>query len=165
MDIACLPRQLYLDLDGVLADFDALAEAILDTDNIYKFEFVYGPEEFWRRLNEWPTFFEDLNMKHDAHLLWSSVRHLDPIILTALPRTNGERVEKQKRAWVARHLGENVRVITCPTKDKPNYCRPGDVLVDDRAVNREAWMRRGGGFVVHTHTYGTLRELRLIGIL
>jgi hypothetical protein len=98
--------KLYIDLDGVLADFDSSAEAILRTDNIYKYEFVWGPDKFWERINKQPSFFRDLPLKADARHLWAKVSHLEPTILTALPRENGERVDTQKRAWVATYFGK-----------------------------------------------------------
>lgn len=38
----------------------------------------------------------------------------------------------QQRKWCKRELGEDVPVITCMSRDKHTYCRPGNVLIDDR---------------------------------
>lgn len=156
---------LYLNLDGVLADFDRSAGQILKTDNIYKFEFVHGPDEFWRRINAVPRFFQQLQQMPDAGVLWASVRHLSPHILTALPKTDPDRVDRQKRAWVSVNFGSGVQVTTCPTKDKPRYCSPGDILVDDRAVNREAWKAQGGTFLLHTSARDTVAALKALGVI
>lgn len=157
---------LYLDLDGVLADFDSRAEAILGTDNIYKYEYVYGTDTFWRAIHKGdPCFFENLSMMPDADELWDATRHVNPVILTALPKSGANRVDEQKRQWVARHLSPAAKVITCLAHEKPNYCEPGDVLVDDRAVNRAAWEAKGGRFVVHTDARRTINELRSMGVI
>lgn len=157
---------IYLDYDGVLADFDKAAEQALGTDNIYKYEFVWGPDKFWERLNENPYFFRELSLRRDARKLWEGVSHLDPIILTALPRENGERVNQQKRAHIAENFQlQGDRVITCPTKDKPNFCKPGDILIDDRAVNRDAWIAKGGIYIIHTDAFKTLIALNALGII
>ncbi|KAA3452719.1 hypothetical protein C7I87_00635 [Mesorhizobium sp. SARCC-RB16n] len=162
---------IYLDLDGVLADFDAGAGNILGTDNIYKWEFVHGPKAFWDKLNVYPNFFGGLPLKDDAMVLWNAVRALDPVVLTALPKKDATDVDTQKRTWVKRHLrhpfgsGMTTRVITCETKDKPNFCEPGDVLVDDRAVNREAWEAAGGIYVLHTSAASTVLYLKALGII
>lgn len=155
---------IYVDLDGVLADFDKSAEAQLNTDNIYKYEFIWGPEKFWTEMNKDEEFFRWLDKKEDARHLWDSIAHLDPIILTALPKTGAERVDRQKRAWV----GENfpgTEVITCPTKDKPKHCKPGDILIDDRAVNRDAWIKAGGTYLIHTTAARTIAALQALGII
>lgn len=157
--------KLFLDLDGVLADFDKSAERILGTDNIYKFEFVYGPELLWKMLHSDSLFFAKLNMMEDGSVLWNAVKHLEPTILTALPSTGAEKVDIQKRDWVRRWLGPNVPVITGRTKDKPKYASPGAILVDDRAVNKAAWEAAGGSYIVHTSAYKTIYELRKQGII
>jgi hypothetical protein len=156
---------LYLDLDGVLANFDLGAGVILGTDNIYKWEFIHGPEAFWDQLNAYPNFFGSLPLMADARELWSGVRAAKPVILTALPKVDADEVERQKRAWVKHHLGADVQVICCQTKDKPQFCSPGDVLVDDRAVNKEAWEKLGGHYVVHTYAAKSVQLLKAIGIV
>jgi hypothetical protein len=158
------PNQLFLDLDGVLADFDRTAREIVGMDS-YKFEFLHGGNEFWRRMNEVDDLFNTFHPMPDAFELWDAVKHLNPFILTALPHTNADVVDAQKRRWVRRHLGSSVPVFTCETSDKPLYCSPGDVLVDDRTVNRTAWRRRGGRFVQHTSARESLDQLRSLGIL
>jgi hypothetical protein len=90
--------------------------------------------------------------------------HLDPIILTALPREGAEKVDRQKRQWVRDYFGE-YEVITCQTKDKPNYCKPGDILIDDRAVNRDRWIKKGGTYIIHTTAARTVGALQALGII
>ena len=157
-------------MDGVLADFDKSAEAILKTDNIYKYEFIWGPDKFWEEINRFPNFFKDLDAMEDARHLWSKIKHLDPEVLTALPRENGERVAEQKRNWIERWdritgASSYTTVHTCPTKDKPKLCKPGDILIDDRAVNRDAWIKAGGTYIIHTSANNTLTTLRALGVI
>jgi hypothetical protein len=155
---------IFLDLDGVLADFDTLAGRMLKTDNIYKYEFVHGADAFWAGINQDPNFFANLPLKADALELWFAVKPYKPIILTALPHTGAERVDHQKRQWCRTYLGE-VSVITCQTKEKPDYCKPGDVLVDDRAINRERWEARGGRFLLHQNATATNVALNHYGYI
>lgn len=158
--------KIYVDLDGVLADFDKAAEDILATDNIYKYEFIWGADVFWKKINAFPNFFRDLPLKEDALKLWTTIERFNPEILTALPRDNGERVSEQKRAWVKHHLGSPSPVVhTCMTKDKPKLCAPGDILIDDRAVNRDAWMAAGGTYIIHTRAYRTIMTLEALGVI
>lgn len=153
---------LYLDLDGVLADFDTGANHVLGCDSHYKFSFVHGDEKMWDTLNAADEFFYNLPPMPDAGHLWDSVRHLNPIILTAVPKENPEASARQKRAWVAENLGIDVQVITCRTYEKPNYCLPGDILVDDRTVNAKLWNARGGDFIWHIDAISTLGKLQYL---
>src|SRR5689334_8549336 len=97
---------LFLDLDGVLADFDAHIEALFGTPPA---ELPLG--EMWRRAAATPGFFETMPMTADAMELWSFCEPYEPRILTGLPR--GTWAEAQKRRWVAQHLGPHVLVVAC----------------------------------------------------
>jgi hypothetical protein len=158
-------RKLFLDLDGVLADFESRAKAILACEDIRRYEFVYGAEDMWSKLNAVGDFFRSMEFMDGAVRLWSKVKHLNPTILTAIPKTNPESAERQKRDWVRFKLGRDAEVITCLTKDKPNYCAPGAILVDDRAVNRKEWEAKGGILVLHENALTTIDTLRAIGVL
>ena len=154
---------LYLDLDGVLANFDKAAMECLGTDNIYKYEFVWGSQKFWQKIKARPNFFADLEVMPGAVELFNAVAHLNPVILTALPNTGFEDVAKQKMLWGQVEFG--CRVITCETLEKPQFCRAGDILIDDRAVNRDAWLRKGGTYIIHTTAERTIGTLKALGII
>ena len=80
--------------------------------------------------------------------LWSRIEQYNPIILTGVPPHSATVVE-QKIKWCQRELGPNVQVITCATKDKPNYCTYGFILIDDRTDNWNAWNKKGGKFILY----------------
>lgn len=156
--------QIYLDMDGVLADFDAAACKALGTDNSYKWEWIHGTKAFWDTLFANDNFFFDLPPMPDAMVLFDAVAHLKPIVLTALPKTGAAEVGRQKRDWIAKHLGD-VPVITCQTSEKPDFCLRGDVLVDDRSVNRTKWIGRGGHYVLHTSAADSVAQMRELGVI
>lgn len=157
--------KIYVDLDGVLADFDSAAQKMLNTDNHYKYDFIWGPEAYWKRLHANGDFFAQLEPMPDAYELWDAVSPFKPVILTALPKTEGERVDRQKRKWVHDYINIDAEVITCATKDKPKFCKPGDILIDDRAVNLEAWKSKGGIYIIHTDAARTIGTLKALGVI
>ncbi|MGH0299320.1 5' nucleotidase, NT5C type [Sinorhizobium meliloti] len=156
---------IYLDLDGVLADFDKRACEVLNGECHYRYDFIHGGDALWASLNAVPDFFRSFDPMPDAHVLWDAVKHLDPVILTALPKTNAGVVDDQKRRWVAAHFGIHVRVITCETKDKPLHCKPGDILIDDRSVNLNRWNKKGGTFILHSRATFTVAKLKQLGVI
>jgi hypothetical protein len=159
---------IYVDLDGVLADYDSRANEVLNTDNHYKYEFIWGKEVYWHRVSASNNFFGKLSPMSDASLLWSTVRKVapyKPVILTALPSTDSEAVDRQKRRWVKDHIQHDAEVITCQTHEKPNYCKPGDILIDDRAINRDAWLAKGGTYIIHTTAERTIGALQALGVI
>lgn len=156
-------------MDGVLADFDAGAQRQLGTDNTYKFEFVHGTKAFWDGLNKSPYFFADLPPMRDMEVLLDAVSNTRVGVLTALPHSEAASVETQKREWVREHvefyLNGPVPVVCCLTKDKPDYCTPGSVLIDDRAINRDMWTLKGGRFIVHTDARSSIYQLKNFGVI
>ncbi len=153
--------QLYLDLDGVLADFDAGAERILGM-HPGDYQDLYGPGRFWKSLSGAPEFYARLPLMADAMDLYTAVSHLRPIILTGLPI--GKWAEPQKRAWVQEHF-PGVEVITTLARHKSRYCKPGDVLVDDRVKYSDLWEAAGGVFIHHRDANSSIAELRSRGLL
>ena len=154
-------RQIYLDCDGVLADFDKGAEAILGMPP-GRFEKRYNPGLFWKRLAQAPDFFDSLPPMADAYALYEAVKHKDPIILTGLPRGNW--AEPQKRRWAEAHF-PGVPVITTMAALKREHCHPGDALVDDRVKHRKLWEDAGGVFIVHTDARSSIEALRAKGFI
>jgi len=154
-------RQIYLDCDGVLADFEGAARAILGVPSA-AFEQRHGAAQFWKRLAAVDGFFERLDLLPDAMVLYEAVKAKGPIILTGMP--HGKWAEPQKRAWAARHF-PGVPIITTMAALKREHCHPGDVLVDDRDQHRRLWEDAGGLFIHHRSALTSIAELKAAGYL
>jgi hypothetical protein len=154
-------KQIYLDCDGVLADFDKAALAILGLPS-QVFEQRHGAGEFWRRLSRADGFFEHLDLLPDALELYEAVKARGPVILTGMP--HGRWAEPQKRRWAARHF-PGVPVITTSAALKREHCHPGDVLVDDRDQHRLLWEQAGGHFIHHSSAKASIEALSAAGYL
>lgn len=148
-------RKLYLDCDGVLADFDRGAEQVFGMPP-KAFEERYGRGRFWARLAQTPDFFGKLPLMPGATRLFAAVRHLHPVILTGLPRGNWAAAQKVR--WAARHF-PGTEIITTLAADKRNHCGTGDVLVDDNTKYRHLWQHAGGIFVHYRDVDQALQEL------
>lgn len=154
---------LFIDLDGVLADFDSGVQAVTG-----KLPSEMSPKQMWPRLARTQGFYADLDWMPDGRELWDYVVTRDPIVLTGLPL--GKWAEPQKLAWCRRELGADVEVITCMTRQKPKIARDRvgadatPVLVDDRDKIRRAWEEMGGIFVHHTSARESIAELADLGL-
>jgi hypothetical protein len=148
-------RQLFLDCDGVLADFDAGAREVLGMSP-RAFEDRHGRREFWRRIARARDFYASLPLMSDARTLFGAVAHLDPIILTGLPLGNW--AAPQKVRWAEEHF-PGTHIITCMARDKYRHMEGADVLVDDRSDHRDKWEAAGGIFVHHRDARTSLRQL------
>lgn len=147
--------QIYLDCDGVLADFDSYATEYFGMPP-KEYEAQKGSSVFWAELQSKGNFYRDLPVMHDANILVDGVRHLAPIILTGVPRGNW--AEEQKIAWAKEHF-PGIPVITCRAADKRDHGTIGDVLIDDRAHYRHRWIQMGGVFISHFDAKSSLNAL------
>lgn len=146
---------IYLDCDGVLADFDAYAEKVFGM-HPRKFEETVGSKEFWKTIHTHEDFFEKLPLHKDAMTLFDAVSHLHPIILTGCPR--GGWAEEQKCRWAAKHF-PNTEIICCMSADKAKYCNQGDVIIDDWPKHRSKWIAAGGIWISHYDAVTSLDTL------
>ncbi|QNM83160.1 hypothetical protein H8M03_02030 [Sphingomonas sabuli] len=149
---------LFLDCDGVLADFEAGAAVLLGASSA-DFQKRHGPGAFWKRLAGHGNFYGDLPEMPDAQQLFKAVKHLRPTILTGLPL--GKWAAPQKERWAAEHF-PGVPIITTMARQKHEHMERGDVLVDDRENHRQLWEDAGGIFVHHQNAADTIRQLAAI---
>ena len=149
-------RQLYLDCDGVLADFDKGATAVLGLPP-RAYEERHGLGRFWQQLARAPDFYFGLPLMDDAMELFEEVRHLDPVILTGLP--HGNWAADQKVRWAAKYV-PGTRIITTMARDKRDHAKEGDVLVDDQLRHSALCIEAGGVFIHHHRAAQSLAELR-----
>ena len=149
-----MPR-LFLDADGVLADFDRSARELLGASP-KEYIAKHGRGAFWKRLAKTPNFFGTLPEMADARILFDAVKHLKPTILTGLP--TGSWSAPQKVEWAAEHF-PGVPIITCMARDKHKHMNRSDVLVDDRENHRAAYEAAGVVFIHHRNAEDSLRQL------
>lgn len=100
-------KTFYLDLDGVMADFDKAFPERFGVSHIDMEKKV-----MWKHIEKDPEFFVNLPPMEGALEAWGSWMHwMNPIILTACSVSHFESVAKQKREWVRKHLGRGVQMI------------------------------------------------------
>lgn len=150
---------LFLDLDGVFADFEGhFTRCFGQTSK----EAAAREGSIWGMIDQHPDFFlETPLLSGSPDLLWlaSELSYAPPIFLTACPPSpRYNRVAAQKKEWVKQHLGAGFLVLpvcghlsTGYAQVKPNYMQnPGDILVDDYGKNCVAWKEAGGVAIQHT---------------
>lgn len=138
---------LFCDLDGVLADFEQGVN-----NKFTKPSNEIHSSLMWKVINNSKSFFETLPWMPRGKELWDRIKHRKPIILTGVPKGSKTGAE-QKRKWCADNLGQHIKVITCATKEKPNYCLPNSILIDDRPDNLNAWNLKGGKFILYDEEF------------
>lgn len=147
--------QIFLDCDGVLADFDTKAREVLGRCP-REHEAEFGRGDFWTRLQHYPDFYNTLPLMPDAMRLYKAVKHLNPTILTGCPK--GDWAQPQKQEWVSRYF-PGVPLTMCRSADKSFHMNPGDVIIDDWPEHRQTWIDKGGVWITHTSAAESLKVL------
>lgn len=151
-------REIYLDLDGVFADFFGATQYRLG-----KHYRQMPPREAWKVLERVPHLFRDLPLLPDAQQLWDGLQGKGTLrFLTAVPRPTGflKTAAQDKVLFVEANLSRTTPVIT--VRDgvtKARWANPGAVLIDDTPRNIDAWVAAGGIGILHTSAQTTLDKL------
>jgi len=153
VDMCDIRAPIFCDLDGVLVDFEAGIKKIFK-----KLPNEIPKKVMWATVAKVRGFYANLPWMKDGKELWESIKRFNPIILTAAPK--GSWAEKQKREWVNRELGAQVRMIVSTTKYE--HCPPSippAILIDDRNSHCENWTRAGGNAILHSSATATIGRL------
>jgi 5'(3')-deoxyribonucleotidase len=153
---------LYIDMDGVVADFDEYAARTL---GVPPSQGIY-PDEIWYNLASNSRLYRDLIKTEYADQLidecvdFALTKDYDILFLTAVPKGNDVKWAFYDKVIWAQNYYPNIPVHFGPfSKDKHQHCKPGDILIDDRLSNIEEWRAAGGIAIHHTNINSTLYEL------
>jgi 5'(3')-deoxyribonucleotidase len=159
-------KTLYLDMDGVVADWVAGCALIIgyelpDPNAMY-------PNEDWAKIREDQHLFAKLpKMALADDLVTLARKFRDELdwelkFLTAVPHGNDMPwTFWDKMQWCQRYYPDIPTMFGPYSRDKWRHCTPGDILVDDRPDNCASW-REHGGVSVHVAEYniaGAIGEL------
>ncbi len=159
-------KHVFIDLDGVLADFHTSAMRIHGRMDALKawppgewdIEKVVGctVDEFWKKIDDdhsfWP-WLEPTAWKDE--LLAMSASFFDRMSFLTSPSRH-PLCFSGKRAWAIRHLPENANLILCKTKDL--IAREDRLLIDDSDKNVKAWEGAGGKAILFPRMWNALHE-------
>lgn len=145
---------IYIDMDGVLADFNTKAREVLgatEADSDAAAQAGRWPREKWETLKEIHNFYRILPKTPFADRLMTTARkYRDELgwnlyILTAIPKGNDVPEAFQDKVEWIQEFYPDVKIRFGPySKDKAAHCRAGDILVDDRYDNCQSWTQAGG---------------------
>ena len=165
---------IYLDMDGVLADFDrgvnelcglrASSQDGKDNDPGYD-------DRMWEAIRKVDHFYGRLKLMPGAKEMFDLLygKYGDRCeILTGIPKPKRGIAEagEDKTAWVKRLLSDRIRVNIVYREEKPRFCRGREsVLIDDREGNIREWEEMGGTGILHVSAEKTLAELKRAKLL
>ena len=148
-----MTNTFYLDMDGVVADWDTAASAFLGRptrDADPRTHYKNTPEE-WQRIKTQSRFYRDLPlMPRCSELVDLARRYRDGLgwkllFLTAVPKDDDVPwAYYDKVLWAQIHFPDIPVHFGPHSWDKAKHCTQGDMLVDDRPDNCSSWINAGG---------------------
>lgn len=153
---------IYLDLDGVFADYRGSFAKILGRD------YHEDPEWAWSFLEQEQELYRKLSLLPGALDLLQSIGRAAAAagermtFLTALPlRTGYLATAAEDKVWWVRHVLLSDLPVICVAhwKEKKTYAGPSNVLIDDSARNIVEWQESGGVGILHTTPSLTMQRL------
>ena len=162
--------KVYLDMDGVLADFDQRFRDLSGMEPS-EFENKYGRKAFWDLIDEEHKikFWVGIKPMDGASALVDAVKDYDYELLTS------PSAKKQsylgKILWVKNHTGDvfpsKPRINFKKAKEKhlikPQLAKT-DILIDDREDTIGRWNAAGGTGIVYKSIGQTLSDLKKLGL-
>ena len=147
---------LFLDMDGVLCNFDKAYRAI-DPDKADRKKFREAVFTY--------KIFEDLEFMHDAQELLNYVSKLDGInieILTSMgtyDEHQGNQAKYQKMHWLKKHNIPYKPNFVRAKQEKANHAHDRAILVDDSIGCITPFAAKGGHAIHHSRSSDTIQQI------
>ncbi len=161
-------KKIYIDMDGVLADFDRgvveLAGGVLPYEKNGKK--VGIGSEMWEKVRQIDNFYDKLECMPGAKEMFDSIyaEYGDKCeILSGIPKPKRGIVtaKEDKINWAGRMLSEKLVVNAVYKEEKIRFCTGRDcILIDDFQDNIDNWETAGGTGILHINAEETLKELK-----
>lgn len=160
---------VYLDMDGVLCDFEKefqkISHGVLPRD----YEAEHSTKKYWNLVLEQGTgFWENMETTPDMielkEYVFSNFLKIG-ILSSSSRKEHGSNIPTQGKMKFLRKHGfltyipkENVKIVDS-AQQKKNYAWSNKILVDDYDKNIRAWKGAGGIGILHTSARQTIKEL------
>ena len=167
-------EKVYLDMDGVLADFERGVKVIcglMPPSQNAKHRKPGEDDEMWEAIKACPHFYDQLELMPGAKKMFDALyeKYGDKCeILTGIPKPKRGIVHaaEDKKIWVKRLLSQDVVVNIVFREEKPQYCHgEGCILIDDMERNIRDWKSFGGTGILNISADDTMEQLGRLGIL
>jgi len=162
--------KIYLDMDGVVADFDQRFRSLSGMEPS-EFEDKFGKNEFWDFIDveHKLRFWIGIPVMDGAKELVDYVSKHDYEMLTAPSARKESRLGK--RLWIRNHIGD-----VFPSKPKINFekskekhlIKPEltnfDILIDDKQYIIDNWNNAGGTGILYQSANQVISDLQKLGL-
>ena len=162
---------LYVDMDGVLTDFERRFEQFAGVDpeefvaqKTIEFGKTKANEEFWDLIDKQIgiRYWVGMPWMSQGEKLWNYIKKFNPIILSSPSRDESSRIGKG--LWVKRNIPGTPLKLAFKASGKAKYASPTSILIDDREDNIQAWKAAGGIGILFKSADQVINELSKLGL-
>ena len=151
--------EIYVDMDGVLADFFGEWAKLMDVDHFSDINKQHDINDALQKIRDTDDFWLKLPILPEAKNLLNLIKKVrGEYSICTSPLADDPNSEKHKRTWVEKNLAFFPPKEVHVTHDKPQFATAKDgtpnILIDDYGVNINAWEAAGGiGFKYKDHKF------------
>lgn len=130
-------KTVFMDMDGVIADFDRQYRELFNRDA--KKDDSFTCVQF---VQQQPNFFRNIPILPQGLELFNLLKNKYRVIFLTTPMTSIDSCKRDKIEWVKENLGDHDVFFAI---DKSQFVEDDNsILIDDRRSNLENWINAGG---------------------
>lgn len=134
-----MKKKLYVDMDGVLCDFDGRFVEIFNYSPL-SFISKFGSDKFISAIDHYGhKFWSEMGWTGIGPYLWSQIKDYNPIILSNPSKFNSSRHGKSQ--WIKTNIGDYDYILR---PDKESMANESSMLLDDLIDNIDKFNQNGG---------------------
>ena len=151
--------EIYVDMDGVIADFFGEWAKLMDVDHFTDINKQHDITDALQKIRDTDDFWLRLPVLPEAKNLLNLIKEVKgEYSICTSPLADDPNSEKHKRTWVEKNLAFFPPKEVHVTHNKPQFATAKDgtpnILIDDYGVNINAWEAAGGiGFKYKDHKF------------
>ena len=151
--------KIYVDMDGVLADFFGEWAKLMQVDHFTKIDKEHDIKDALQKIRDTDEFWLKLPLLPQAKQLLSLIQKVKgEYYICSSPLADDPRSEPHKREWIKKNLSFFPPKDVFITHNKQKFAKNDDgtsnILIDDYGVNINAWENAGGiGFKYKDHKF------------
>lgn len=151
--------EIYVDMDGVLADFFTEWGKLMKVDNWWDINDKHNIDDALQKIRDTDNFWLDLPLTKNAKNLLNLIKQVKgSYIILSSPLPGDKNSEPHKREWIEKNLKFFPPKQVLIRHDKETFATQPDgtpnILIDDYGVNVRKWEANGGvGFKHKDHKF------------
>jgi len=151
--------EIYVDMDGVLADFFTEWGKLMGVENWWNIKDEHDIDDALQKIRDTDNFWLDLPLTSNATNLLNLIKDVKgSYIILSSPLPGDKNSEPHKKEWIKKNLSFFPPKEVLIRHDKESFATQQDgtpnILIDDYGVNIQKWEAKGGvGFKHKDHKF------------